>query len=251
MQSGFCRVVDRAKYIWHFSSQTTNLNNCTLGFNQQWCECLTHAHNAKDIDIVRQLDLIKVNVCGRDSVVATSIVDEIVELSTCARCNLVFQSFDACRVGDFERERFDTKIGKVGDAVGVSGGCEHAEASGVKLARELVANAAGVCAGDQNRLLGHDCVLRSEVLEALELKRHLDLVSKSCRCIFHRFSDSPTPTDMWPCATLTDPGREWRSLAKLPTALEIRLTTTGTVHRVNRCEQKRDDICVSCGGFSS
>lgn len=158
MQCGLCRVVYRTEDVWHDASQTADLNNCALGFNQQRCKCLTHTHDTKDIDFKGRLDLIKVNVGGRDSVVATSIVDEIVELSTCARCNLLFQSLDAFGVGDFERERFDSQVGKVGDAVSFSGGCEDAKAFGMELACELIADATGVCAGDQNRLLGHDCV---------------------------------------------------------------------------------------------
>jgi len=52
VQSGLCRVVHAAKDVGHDTSQTTDLDNGTLGLDQQRCKRLAHAHDTKDIDLV-------------------------------------------------------------------------------------------------------------------------------------------------------------------------------------------------------
>lgn len=136
-----------------FSGHTgegSDLHDCAFGGYEERGEGLTHQHDAEDVGFERRLDLVQLDVQGRDGVVASGVVDQDVEVAVCSRLDLILERVDTGGVGDFQGERFYALIFESGDRFRFTGGGEDAEAFGFEFLRERVADAARCAACDEN-----------------------------------------------------------------------------------------------------
>ena len=65
----------------HNPSQTPDLDNTTLGLNEQRRKGLAHPHNAQHVRVKHTLHLVDVDVKCRNGIVAPGIIDEVIKFA--------------------------------------------------------------------------------------------------------------------------------------------------------------------------
>lgn len=117
MQCRLGRIVDTAKHVRHDACQTPDLHDRALGLHDQRRKRLAHAHHPKHIRAERLLHLVEVDICRRNSVIASSIIYEEVELAVCDARYILDELLDRGSGVDVDGEEGDAAGPEVGDLV--------------------------------------------------------------------------------------------------------------------------------------